>query len=94
MWALVLSSSNTSVQRINRKEKLERRLCVRKTLRKKTTKSEYHLLVKHLAICDHEMFSVQFRMNSAQFEVFLSYVAPLIIKASVMFNVPSPFVTG
>ena len=45
-------------------------------------KGEYDLFVKDLAVCDHEMFSSQFRMNPAKFEEFLSYVAPLIIKAS------------
>ena len=38
--------------------------------------------VKDLALCNHEMFSSQLKMNPTKFEEFLSYVAPLIIKAS------------
>ena len=48
----------------------------------RTQKGEYHLLVKDLALCDHEMFFSQFRMSPTKFEELLSYVAPLIIKAS------------
>ena len=44
---------------------------------------EYHLLVKNLALCDHEVFFfLQFRMNTNKFEELLSYVAPLLMKAS------------
>ena len=45
-------------------------------------KREYHLLVKDLVLRDHEMFFSQFRMNPNKFEELLSYVAPLIMKAS------------
>ena len=40
------------------------------------------MLVKDLALCDHEMFFLQFRMNPTKFEELLSYVAPLIMNAS------------
>ena len=43
-------------QRIKRKEKLGRRFWARKTFMERKQKGEYHLLVKDLALCDHEMF--------------------------------------
>ena len=45
-------------------------------------KGEDQLLVKDLVLCDHEMFFSQFRMSPTKFEELLSYVAPLIMKAS------------
>ena len=68
-------------RRIKRKEKLKRRFWVRKIFMERK-QGEYHLLVKDLALCDHEMFFSQFRMSPTKFEELLSHVAPLITKAS------------
>ena len=63
-------------------EKLGRRLWVRKIFMKRKQSREYNLLVKNLALCDHEVLFLQFRMNRTKFEELLSYVAPLLMKAS------------
>ena len=57
-------------------------LWVRKVFIERKQKGEYHLFVKDLVLCNHEMFFSQFRMNPAKFEKLLPYVAPLIMKAS------------
>ena len=64
---------------IKRKEKLGRRFWVRKIFMERKQKGKYHLLVKDLALCDHEMFFSQFMMNPTK---LLLYIAPLIMKAS------------
>ena len=69
-------------RRIKRKEKLGRRFWLRKIFMERKQKGEYHLFVKDLSLCDHETFFSQFRMNTTKFEELLSYVAPLIMKAS------------
>ena len=43
-------------RRNKRKEKLKRRFWVRKIFMERKQKGEYHLLVKDLALCDHEIF--------------------------------------
>ena len=48
----------------------------------KKQKGEYYSLVKDLALCDYEMFFSEFRLNPTKFEELLSYVSPLIMKAS------------
>ena len=40
------------------------------------------MLAKDFALCNHGMFFSEFRMNPTKFEELLSYVAPLIMKAS------------
>ena len=53
---------------------------VRKIFQERSTKGEFHLLVKDMELFDHELFFSQFRMTPQKLEELLSWVGPLLVK--------------
>ena len=69
-------------KRLQRK-KYRKRTWVRKIYKERKTKGEFHLLVKEMKVCDHELFFKYFRRNPTQYENLLKLIAPAITKSSI-----------
>ena len=76
-------------KRLQRK-KYRKRTWVRKIYKERKTKGEFHLLVKEMKVCDHELFFKYFRMNPTQYENLFKLIAPAITKSSIKREVIGP----
>ena len=69
-------------RRRKRLEKYKKRFSVRSIYAEREQKGEYHLLVKELMLYDEEYFFHCFRMSPTTFEKLLSWIGPLLKRAS------------
>ena len=69
-------------RRRKRLEKYKKRFSVRRIYAEREQKGEYHLLVKELMLYDEEYFFHCFRMSPTTFEKLLSWIGPLLKRAS------------
>ena len=69
-------------RRRKRLEKYKERFSVQRIYAEREQKGEYHLLVKELMLYDEEYFFHCFHMSPATFEKLLSWIGPLLKRAS------------
>ena len=69
-------------RRRKRLEKYKKRFSVRRIYAEREQKGKYHLLVKELMLYDEEYFFHCFRMSPTTFEKLLSWIGPLLKRAS------------
>ncbi|CAB4045469.1 Hypothetical predicted protein, partial [Paramuricea clavata] len=72
-------------KRLNRYKK---RFSVRQIYAERKQKGEYHLLVKELMLHDQEYFFNSFRMSPTTFERLLSWIVPLLQRATTKMREP------
>ena len=69
-------------RRRKRLEKYKKRFSDRRIYAEREQKGKYHLLVKELMLYDEEYFFHCFRMSPTTFEKLLSWIGPLLKRAS------------
>ena len=70
-------------RRLAIERKYEKRFWVRDIYKERKSKGEFHLLIKEMKLCDHELYFKQFRMMPSKLEEILSWVAPKITKSNL-----------
>ena len=78
------------LRRFKRSKKQQRRMWVRKILKSRCTKGEYHALIAEMRLGDHESFYRYFHMTPQRFSHLLGLVGPSIRRQDTYFRQAIP----